>query len=269
MGESTQIGEQQAAPAVQTEQTADTQQQNTTGGEGAKATATATETPKSAGSLFLEGIEGDEGNQESAKGNHAVPSGEDKKEGKQEGEQEEKPEDKAAENKPLTKEDIVIPEGLTYDEEAGQTFLDALNDTSISRKDLMQKLANLYVEQQRKMLESIGAANSAQEKAELEKWHGEIKEWQTKTKADSEYGGQKWEASKAVIARGCDKLATPEAAALLAEYRLNAHPEIVRMFYRAGQLVGEDSTRGSMGTTPHAAGDGLVDMYRKSLQGIH
>ncbi|MDR1377764.1 MAG: hypothetical protein LBJ36_01740 [Synergistaceae bacterium] len=216
-------------------------------------------TPKSAGSLLLEGIDGGDD------GERATPPKGEPKEGEQE-KQDEKKTEPETEAKPLTREDITLPEGTTYDEDSGKSFLDIVNDTSISRKDLTQKLVNLYVDQQKKMLESFGAANDAQMQADLAKWNEEIKGWQTAAKADSEYGGQKWEASKAVIARGCDYLATPEAAQLLAEYRLNAHPEILRMFYKAGKLVGEDSTRGATGTAAPSPGDGLLAMYRKSLK---
>jgi hypothetical protein len=257
MPEEQQALQQPATPqALQAAEMNQTQTQNETGGGQGQ------ETPKSAGSLLLEGL--DDGDGDKSGDSAAPPAGE-----KQE--QKEQPEGKTPEdqeNRALTREDIVVPEGAVYDEEMGQSFLDIINDAGTPRKDMMQKLANLYVDAQKKTLEGLSAANDAQLKADLEKWNDEIKGWQAATKADSEYGGQKWEASKAVIARGCNQLATPEAVKLIAEYRLNAHPEIVRMFYRAGKLAGEDQSPAATGLSSPAPGDGLLNMYRKSLNGV-
>ncbi|MBR1438992.1 MAG: hypothetical protein IJ587_10700 [Synergistaceae bacterium] len=139
-------------------------------------------------------------------------------------------------------EDIKLPDGYKYDAEIGQSFAEILNDGNLSRKELGQKLFDLYQSQNAKFLEGMKAAEAEKIKtfeADLAK---EKEEWLKKCQADTEYGGQKWEASQAVIDRGCKYLATPEAVALMQSYNLNTHPEIVRMFYRAGKLSGEDSS---------------------------
>ena len=46
-----------------------------------------------------------------------------------------------------------------------------------------------------------------------------------------------------MINRGCEHLATPDAVKLMQAYNLNTHPEIVRMFYRAGLLASEDKSQ--------------------------
>ncbi len=155
------------------------------------------------------------------------------------------PEDKVEAARPegLKAEDITIPDGAEYDEELGKNFLDILNDEKLSRKDLAQKLFDLYQSQSMKFLEGMKAAD----KERVKKYEAELlqekADWIKQCEADKEYGGQKWEASQAVINRGCEHLATPEAVKLMQAYNLNTHPEIVRMFYRAGQLAGEDKSQ--------------------------
>jgi hypothetical protein len=101
---------------------------------------------------------------------------------------------------------------------------------------MAKKMLALYSEQQDKLF----AAAQAAEAAKKEFLANEKAEWEKAAKADKEYGGQKWDASQAVIARGSQRLATPEAIALFNVQGLGNHPEVLRMFYRAGVLLGED-----------------------------
>jgi len=134
----------------------------------------------------------------------------------------------------LTEQDIKIPEGFTYDKEVGASFLGILNDGKLSRKELAQKLTDLYHAQNVKMLEALKAADSERLKKFESDMATEKSEWLKQCQSDKEYGGQNWEAAQSIIDRGCRQLATPEAVSLMQRYNLNTHPEIVRMFYRAG-----------------------------------
>lgn len=195
------------------------------------------------------------------------PEGEPKEgDGKEPGDKpEESPKDKDS-PAPVTAEDLKIPEGFQYDKESGDAFLGIVNDPGLSRQELVQKLVDMHAAQMGKMLEGLRAADAESMKkyeADVEK---EKAEWFKKCQADPEYGGAAWEANDAVIDRGCKQLATPEAVALLQRYNLNTHPEIVRMFYRAGKLVGEDKSGGGAG------GGGKIDpaeaIFGESLRGV-
>ena len=72
-----------------------------------------------------------------------------------------KPEDnvEAAQPERLKAEDITIPEGAEYDAELGNSFLEIINDEKLSRKDLAQKLFDLYQSQSMKMLDGLKAAD--------------------------------------------------------------------------------------------------------------
>lgn len=167
---------------------------------------------------------------------------------------------------PVTVEDLEIPEGFQYDKESGDAFLGVVNDPGLSRKELVQKLVDMHAAQMGKMLEGLQAADAEG----MKKFEADVAKekaaWLDQCKADPEYGGAAWEANDAVIDRGCKQLATPEAVALLQRYNLNTHPEIVRMFYRAGKLAGEDRSGGGAG------GGGKIDpaeaIFGESLRGV-
>lgn len=149
--------------------------------------------------------------------------------------------------------DIEIPEGFTYDTEAGDAFLAIVNDGGLSRKEMAQKLAGLHAAQMGRVAEALAAAEAEQTKAFEAEMAREREEWMRQCKSDPEFGGREWDAAQAVIDRGARQLATPEAVALLRRYGLETHPELVRMFWRAGKLAGEDESGG------HGAGGGAVD----------
>jgi hypothetical protein len=139
--------------------------------------------------------------------------------------------------KPMTEADFadVIPEGKTWDKEAGGVFLNYVEEAKIP-PEVAKKLITLYSEQQDKMF----AAEQAAQTATQEALANEEAEWEKASKADPEFGGQKWDASQAVITRGMQHLATPEYVALMNRQGLGNHPEVLRIWYRVGQTVGED-----------------------------
>ncbi|MBQ7577754.1 MAG: hypothetical protein IJT21_05775 [Synergistaceae bacterium] len=168
----------------------------------------------------------------------------------------------------LTEQDIKIPEGFTYDKEVGASFLGILNDEKLSRKELAQKLTDLYHAQNVKMLEALKAADSERLKKFESDMATEKSEWLKQCQSDKEYGGQNWEAAQSIIDRGCRQLATPEAVSLMQRYNLNTHPEIVRMFYRAGKLASEDKS-GIEGNGQGKTQDIAMAIFGESLKDYH
>lgn len=168
----------------------------------------------------------------------------------------------------LTEKDISLPDGYEYEPELGKSFLDIINDQELSRKDLAQKLFDLYQSQNIKILDGLKAAETERAKKFKEDLAAEKAEWMKACEADKEYGGQKWEASQAVINRGCEHLATAEAVRIMQAYNLNTHPEIVRMFYRAGLLAGEDKSRATGGGAGKMT-DPAMAIFGESLKEYH
>jgi hypothetical protein len=155
---------------------------------------------------------------------------------------------------PLTAEALELPDGFEFDPESGKSFLDALNDTKLSRKELAQKMIGLHAATMDKFVGEIIADRK-------KKTH----EWADAARKDAEYGGDRFNANIPVIGRGRDAIATPATLAAIRELGLAAHPEILRMFYRAGRLCEEDSS-----LTPGAAPrtDIAQAMFGKSLEGV-
>jgi hypothetical protein len=172
-------------------------------------------------------------------------------------------EDAGGDDKPVTPEDLKLPEGKQWDEALGKSFLDIVNDPKIPRAELTQKLVELYSSQQDLLVQSQAAADAALQA----KLHDQQTQWLEGCKKDQEYGGHKFDESQPIIKRGCAQLATQGALDILNDYGLGMHPEIVRMFYRAGKLLGEDpGSRVPAATAPME--DPLITMYRKSLEGV-
>ena len=148
---------------------------------------------------------------------------------------------------PVTKEALVIPEGQEWDDEMGAPLLETINDAKLTPQEKTQKIIDMIPAYQEKLLASMAAADAAKNKQLDETLAAEEAAWAKASMADPEYGGDMWKANQAVIARGRDQLATPEAVAELEKDGLGNHPEILRMFYRAGKVLGEDPTKGSSG----------------------
>ena len=165
------------------------------------------------------------------------------------------------ETPPVTAEDLKIPEGYEYDKDLGESFLGVLNDPKLTRQELGQKLLEMYTAQQAKMLEGEQAASNARS----EQWKREEAEWFNACKTDQEFGGAAFEANRVIIERGAARLATPECVKVLEALGVGSHPEIVRMFYRAGKLVGEDRLGGAKSaSTPIDTAEAI---FGESLKG--
>jgi hypothetical protein len=166
---------------------------------------------------------------------------------------------------PLTIESLKAPEGQTWDAEAAKPFLDLLNRKGID-KETAQGLVDMYAA---KIAESAKANEASL--AETDKLlKAQEAEWRNAALKDKEYGGDSFEGNIRFINAGRDKLSTPGAVETLKLYGLDNHPDIVRMFYRAGKLLGEDSGKGGKtetGQSP-APGEGLYQTMKKSLEGV-
>jgi hypothetical protein len=64
--------------------------------------------------------------------------------------------------------------------------------------------------------------------------------WATASKGDQEFGGDKLNENLAVAKKAMDAFGTPELTKLLNESGLGNHPEVIRVFFRAGKAISED-----------------------------
>lgn len=67
------------------------------------------------------------------------------------------------------------------------------------------------------------------------------KEWASLTAKDPEIGGANFEANKGIAKQAYAHFTTPELRAILTGSGLGNHPEVVRLFYRIGKTMQQDS----------------------------
>ena len=84
-------------------------------------------------------------------------------------------------------------------------------------------------------------------------------EWAETSKADKEFGGEKLGENLAIAKTALDKFATPEFTKLLNDTGLGNHPEVLRVFYRAGKAISADTV--VTGKQAPAPADRLAALY--------
>lgn len=138
---------------------------------------------------------------------------------------------KAADAAP-EKYEFKAPEGVELDDSVVTAFSDVAKELKLSQdaaQQLVEKLAPVL-------------AQSTMAKAEgfFEDIGGAPATWADKARADTEFGGAKFDANLAVAAKAM-KLATPEMRALLDKTRVGDHPEMIRWMVRVGKALSEDT----------------------------
>lgn len=65
--------------------------------------------------------------------------------------------------------------------------------------------------------------------------------WGREARHDAEYGGDNFKANLAIANKAYQKFTTPELSKLMRQSGLYAHPDFIRMFYRMGKAMQEDT----------------------------
>jgi hypothetical protein len=117
------------------------------------------------------------------------------------------------------------PEGVQFD------------DTVIGAFSEVAKELNLPQDQAQKVLDKMAPVIAARQ---LEQFQAARTEWAEAAKTDKEFGGEKLAENLGTAKKALDALATPELRTLLEESGLGNHPEVIRVFYRAGKAISED-----------------------------
>lgn len=142
-----------------------------------------------------------------------------------------KPEEKPDERygAPEAYADFTLPEGVTLDEAMLSEFAPVLKELNLS-----QAAAQKVIDFAPKLISQTVEGIKAQLADEARGWHDAAR-------GDKEIGGAKMAETLAVANKAFAKFGTPELKAFLASRGLNAHPELIRAFYRAGKAISEDS----------------------------
>lgn len=122
-------------------------------------------------------------------------------------------------------EDFKAPEGLTFDKDVIGKFSD------------VAKELNLPQDKAQLLLDKMGPVLASRQVEQLKVARTE---WVGQAKADKEFGGDKLPENLALAKKALDTFGTPELRTLLDDSGLGDHPEVIRMFFRAGKAISED-----------------------------
>ncbi len=118
--------------------------------------------------------------------------------------------------------DFTIPEGSALDGEVLEDYKAAAKECGLDQANA-QKLIEFGAIAQAKALDKMSA------------------NWSAESTSDKEFGGDKLNENLAIASKARDAFATPELRALLESSRLGNHPEMIRVFYKIGKAMSEDS----------------------------
>lgn len=153
---------------------------------------------------------------------------------------EDKKEQQAPQGAPENYSEFSIPDGMTLDQDALNSFTPIARELNLTQ-DQAQKLVDMYTDR-------INAFQSAQ----METVANVRKGWVEGIKTDNEIGGAAMAEKVGLAVKALDKFGTPELRRALEESGLGDHPEMVRVFYRIGKSMAEDTIEGGKGGAPVA-----------------
>jgi len=81
----------------------------------------------------------------------------------------------------------------------------------------------------------------AQQQGQIDAFSQQLEDWETASKSDQEFGGDKFDESAAIARSAIDAYGTPELKTLMNDYGIGNHPEIVRFMYKVGKTLKPDS----------------------------
>ena len=136
------------------------------------------------------------------------------------------------------------PEKYEFTQPEGQQFDSAVLAaySEIAKElDLPQAHAQKVIDKVAPVIQARQAEHLAQVK----------QDWAAAATTDKEFGGDNLQVNMSVAKKALDAFGTPELKGLLEETGLGNHPEVIRMFYRAGKAIQQDTV--VMGAAPNSA----------------
>jgi len=146
----------------------------------------------------------------------------------------ETPKEKPAAEKPAAETPAKAPEKYEFKAPEGMQFTPAVLDayTGVAKK------ANLSQEVAQELIDTVTPAIAA---AQVEQMKATHKEWTDAATVDTEFGGEKLKENLGVARKALDAFGTPALRTLLDTTGFGNHPEVLRLLYRAGKAISEDS----------------------------
>lgn len=139
-----------------------------------------------------------------------------------------KPKEDEPAGAPEKYEDFKLPEGLTLDAPVMDAFTALAKETNLPQATA-QKFVDLAAQMQQNTVAQVQSVVEAQ-----------AEKWGLDSKADKEFGGDKFDENLAIAKTALDRFGTPELRTLLNQSKLGNHPEVLRFMFRAGQAISQD-----------------------------
>ena len=157
-----------------------------------------------------------------------------------------------AEDKPVVPEkyEFKAPDGREFDGETIAAYSEVARELGLSQ-DAAQKL-----------LDRMGPQMAQRQEAQIQAVRNE---WTKSATSDKEFGGPALAENLSVAKKALDAFGTPELRDLLNTSGLGNHPEVIRLFYRAGKAISEDRFVGGSATTAKARGPMTFDDAANAL----
>lgn len=133
---------------------------------------------------------------------------------------------------------LTMPDGIALDEELLGALGPDFRELGLTNGEA-QKLADRFIAIQAGRAEVRGKV-----------WGETVSKWADDAKADSEIGGRRWDATVRDSRRFVNNMGTPALREYLEASGGGNHPELIRIFAKAGALIREDdpATGGAGGT---------------------
>jgi hypothetical protein len=137
------------------------------------------------------------------------------------------------------KYEFKAPQGVTLDADTITAYSEVAKELGLPQ-DAAQKVID-------KLAPKLAAQNA---RALSQAIQSTSTEWAKATQTDPEIGGEKFGENLAVAKRGLERFASPELRSLLGPYHpqknpkgtgLGNHPELVRLFFKVGKGISEDT----------------------------
>lgn len=146
-----------------------------------------------------------------------------------------------------------LPEGYSISDEQLAAFSPVLKDLGLTQEQADKLVA---FDAQR----SLAAQEASQQQA-IDFRNKQVGEWETTLRSDAAFGGANFDANVSVAKQFLTDFGTPELSAFLAESGLGSHPEVVRLFHKAGKELGEGKLHRTTTEVPKAEMT-IVDAFK-------
>lgn len=134
------------------------------------------------------------------------------------------------------KYEFTMPEGVDADSEMLAEFEPIAKELGLSQENA-QKLVDLQIKSLQKSVQKMQADHEAQQEEAFKEM---TTQWAAAAKADSEYGGTKFNENLSVAQKALKQFASEGLIEYLNSSGLGNHPEVIRTFVKVGKAISED-----------------------------